>query len=139
MHRTRIAKGALIAMSCGVLAFAGRVAFLSATAPVNRTVNVRWIPGTTAEQRGQSEQRLDLGQGRLVDGTTWTYQLREPTAENLEAITRDAVVEDTHGFDRETFEFPPSRVARRALPLGIWTAVAAGIALLLRWAGNRRG
>jgi hypothetical protein len=133
-----MAKGALIAMSCGVLAFSGRVAFLLATVPANRTVNVRWIAGISAEQRGESEQRLGLGQGRLSEGTTWIYELLKPTAEDLEAITLEPIVEDTHGFDRETFELPPSRAVQGSLPLGIWTAIAAGLVLLIRWVGNRR-
>ncbi len=133
IQRAQMAKGALIAMSCGLLAFAGGLALLP-----DRRIHVRWIPGISVVERGESEQRLGLGRGRLVDGRTWDYGIQEPTEEDLRALVRDEIVEDTHGFDRETFELPPSDLVQRALPIGIWTAIVAGIALILRWAANRR-
>jgi len=136
-QRIQMIRGAAIAVACGILVFAGSLLFLSVTAPVTRTIHVRWIPGTSAEQRGEREQRLGLEQGELAEGRTWVYEIREPTAEELKALVRDEMVEDTHGFDRETLELPPSRTARRAFPFGLWTAIVTGIALLLRGARNR--
>ena len=65
-------------------------------------INVRWIPEITRGQRSSVEQLLGLDSGQFVEGTTWTYDLLNPTQDSLQAIIANQFVEDTHGFSRET-------------------------------------
>ena len=65
-------------------------------------INVRWIPEITRGQRSSVEQFLGLDSGQFVEDRTWTYDLRDPTQDSLQAIITNQFVEDTHGFSRET-------------------------------------
>ncbi len=56
-----------------------------------------------AQQRRDREVRYRLVAGRLVEGTTWTYVLRDVSRANIESLVRDPLVDDTHGLSRATF------------------------------------
>ena len=68
----------------------------------SRPVNVRWRKATENERR-QREEKYDLAAGSLVEGTTWQYRLGDVSPENVEALVKDPLVEDTSGIDRVNF------------------------------------
>ena len=68
----------------------------------NARVNVRWNPVSEDDRRAR-ETRWGLLDGRLLDGDTWTYVLRDTSTGNIEALIRDPLVEDTQGLDRTAF------------------------------------
>lgn len=70
--------------------------------PAEARVNVRWAPISDAERRGR-EERYHLVNGELQSGTTWTYQLKDTSAANIESLVRDPVAGDTQGLDRSRF------------------------------------
>jgi hypothetical protein len=71
-------------------------------APPTR-VNVRWDGSVTPELRATLEQQYSLRRGEVREGTTWTYELADTSARNIEALVRDARVRDTHGVNRSTY------------------------------------
>jgi hypothetical protein len=75
---------------------------LTRTAPLDETrINVRWAL-VSDEERRERESRYRLTNGAERDGT-WTYQLDDVSAANIEALVRDPLVDDTHGLDRTRF------------------------------------
>jgi hypothetical protein len=66
------------------------------------SVNIRWrsIPD---DERRRREEKYKLAAGSLVGGTTWQYRLGDLSRENVEALVRDPLVEDTSGIDRANF------------------------------------
>ena len=96
------------------------------------SVNVRWQEGVTEDKRTALESTLHLTEGRLLEGATWQYALRDYSSENIRAIVEHPDVEDTHRLDRVLYrpsEPPVSRnwqVAGGALLVG-----ATGPVLLL--------
>ena len=71
-------------------------------ADLNPRVNVRWNP-ISEEERRTRETRWALLDGRSLDGSTWTYVLRDTSRVNIEALIRDPLVDDTQGLDRTAF------------------------------------
>ena len=76
--------------------------FATLTLTRSARINVRWQP-VSEEQRRDREARYRLVAGRLVEGTTWTYVLRDVSRANIEPLVRDPLVDDTHGLSRATF------------------------------------
>jgi len=68
----------------------------------NARVNVRWNPVSEDDRRAR-ETRWGLLDGRPLDGSTWTYVLRDTSTGNIEALIRDPLVDDTQGLDRTAF------------------------------------
>ena len=68
----------------------------------NARVNVRWNPISDEDRRAR-ETRWTLLDGRPLEGSTWTYLLRDTSRENIEALVRDPLVDDTQGLDRTAF------------------------------------
>ena len=71
-------------------------------------INVRWRPVSDDERRDR-ESRYKLAAGTHREGTTWRYRLEDISRTNVEALVRDALVEDTSGIDRTTFEVEQPR------------------------------
>ena len=63
-------------------------------------VNVRWPHGITDADRAQTEAALRLAPHRDIADRTWEYNLLDGSPNNLEAIVRHPLVEDTQGIDR---------------------------------------
>ena len=78
------------------------VALSREPALANARINVRWKP-ISDEERRDGESRFSLAGGEPLDGTTWTYALRDTSTRNIESLVRDPLVDDTHGLDRTTF------------------------------------
>ena len=67
-------------------------------------VHVRWADSVDAALRTTLEQSLGLVRAEHLVETTWRYRLPDPSQDRLRVIVNHAMVEDTHGFDRSTFE-----------------------------------
>ena len=84
-----------------------------------RTVGVRWAPGTRPAVRAAKEEAYRLSIIRQRDSRTSEYELADPAPENLAALVRDPNVEDTAGFDRGQLRFDESRLERWRRELGV--------------------
>ena len=62
--------------------------------------NVRWPAGITDADRAQTESALGLAPHRDIADRTWEYNLLNRAPQNVEAIVRHPLVEDTQGIDR---------------------------------------
>lgn len=69
-------------------------------------VTVRWDDDVSEGERVALEGRYRLESGRFIEGTTWRYELRDRSRENVRAIVTDPAVDDTGYIDRPTFEAP---------------------------------
>jgi hypothetical protein len=72
--------------------------------PDSVSINLRWRAGITAEARESLERRFALVDGERLDESTWRYQLRGYSPEQVRALVTDEAVADTHYLDRSTFE-----------------------------------
>lgn len=63
-------------------------------------VNVRWPSGIADAERAQAESALGLAPHRDIADRTWEYNLLDRSPENVAAIVRHPLVEDTQGIDR---------------------------------------
>ena len=62
--------------------------------------NVRWPPGIADADRARTESALGLAPHRDIADRTWEYNLLDRSLQNVEAIVRHPLVEDTQGIDR---------------------------------------
>ena len=74
-----------------------RVFALPAIAP---RVNVRWAVGVSAGARAELEEQFRLFVGERREGTTWAYDLGDPSPSAVGALIRHPAVEDTSGVHR---------------------------------------
>ena len=102
-------------------------------------IHVRWTPDVDAARRQSLERQLQLAEGRPTEGTTWVYQLQEPSTDDIRAIVTHPNVEDTAHVNRVWFrpEFGLDR-QRRAVFFGGLIGGAGAVALLL-WLAARLG
>ncbi len=90
-------------------------------------INIRWVPGTGADDRRAREARYQLGYpNETDDARTWQYDLLDSSAANRTALVGDAAIEDTHGIDHASGLLSP-----RPDPLTIETTGLRGRSLLM--------
>lgn len=93
-------------------------------------IKVRWKPDVTDAQRAGLETRFHLTVHEHDQATTWTYNLLDPSTDNIERIVRDDAVDDTAHVNRIKFR-PELRQDRTrqapfmAVAIGILGALAA--------------
>jgi hypothetical protein len=63
-------------------------------------VNIRWAAALTDPERRDLERELRLLDGERLDGTTWAYDLGDPSPVTVQAIVVHPSVADTHYIDR---------------------------------------
>ena len=80
---------------------------------VRPQVHIRWRAGVSGEERIALEQRYQLHRGERLDETTWRYELRNGSAENVGALVREAAVADTAYIDRDALSVRNPTVAVR--------------------------
>lgn len=71
-------------------------------APVDPRINIRWN-SVADDARREREARWKLEAGEALDGSTWSYVIRDTSVANIEALVRDPLVDDTQGLNRTTF------------------------------------
>ena len=96
----RLAFAALVV--CAIWPMTVAVMWL-ATGRTVPTINVRWVPNVSDEQRSQIEQELSLVWQQAKEPRTVSYFLMETNQQNLEKIVRHPLVEDTAFIDRASF------------------------------------
>ena len=102
-----------------------------ATAP---RINVRWADTVTDSTRPTFERQLRLLAGEHLEGTTWAYDLEDPSQCGIEALITHSAVEDTHHIER------PLRTVSADAPRGL-TRIRGGLSnfrdgLPLEWIGR---
>ena len=97
--RDRRQVGALAMASMLVLAFIGYLDVFVPHAFAPR-VYVRWREGVNETARAQNERQLKLLAGERYDGTTWAYDLVDPSPQRIGAIVAHPSVQDTGNIDR---------------------------------------
>jgi hypothetical protein len=80
---------------------------------VRPLVHVRWRDGVTGQERMALEQRYRLHDGERLDATTWRYELRDGSTQNVGALVQDPAVEDTAYIDRDALTAPDPTIAFR--------------------------
>jgi hypothetical protein len=95
-------------------------------------VHVRWKPGTSDAERAALEQRFDLIEGAVTEGTTRAYLLADMSTANVSALVHHASVEDTAGINRTRFRpaFAHDR-DRRLIFFSVLAGVLGAVAVLL--------
>ena len=97
VDRRRVRLFAVI--SVVMLAAAGTVRW-SAPSPFVPRVNVRWSATVSDLERADLERRLALTAGQRLEGTTWVYDLRDPSPAIISAVVNHPAVDDTHHIER---------------------------------------
>ena len=84
---------------------------------IDPRVTVRWRAEVGRADRVALERQYGLGNAEQIEGTSWRYQLRDRSRENIGALVQDPAVDDTGYIDRDTFatENRQIRVAVRSL------------------------
>jgi len=76
-------------------------------------VHIRWRSGVSGEERIALEQRFGLRGGERLDETTWRYELRDRSTENIGALVGERAVEDTAYIDRDALSVRYPTIAVR--------------------------
>jgi hypothetical protein len=76
------------------------------------TINLRWVPGVSDEERSETEQDLSLVWREPKEPRTVAYFLMDTNQQNLEKIVRHPLVEDTAFIDRASFVLHDPPTAR---------------------------
>lgn len=77
---------------------------------VEPRVHIRWRDGITAAERTALERRYGLAAAEPLDGSTWRYELRDRSRENVRALVADQAAADTAYIDRPTLSVPNREV-----------------------------
>jgi hypothetical protein len=106
------------AWALALVALAAAVAALLEVTVSGPVISVRWREELRDSVRQELERRYSLVAGAQQTATTWRYRLADRSRENVAALVRDPVVEDTHDVDRDamTVGRPSIDVGLRPLP-----------------------
>ena len=116
---------ASFAVVTGVIA--GLLLLTWAVAPVH--VHVRWTGGTTDAERGSLERQFQLTEGVNAEGTTWEYQLSNPSSRNIRAIVQHAQVDDTSHLNR--IRYRPEFAQDRGRQILVYSVAGGAIGAIL--------
>jgi hypothetical protein len=134
MLTEHLARRRVPALACVVTAVCLPIVARWVTGPPGARVNVRWEASVDASSRQKLEARFRLADGQRLDGSTWTYDLIDPSPDLIRALVRDPAVSDTHHIDRSIYVVGDAeRTARRGRLAygGTLVAVADGVAVAL--------
>jgi hypothetical protein len=84
------------------LILAAAIAVRATPSPHAPRVNVRWADAVEEQDRERFERQLQLRQSVHQGGTTWSYDLADPSAPRVRALLSHPAVADTHHIDRKT-------------------------------------
>jgi len=107
------------------------------TAPARAPrVNIRWTVGVSDQMRVDLERQFRLAAGQRRDGTTWAYDLADPSPAVVSALVHHPAVADTHEIERALGVVSPgaprgaTRLGRHVL--GAWVE-SRPVAWLAEW------
>jgi hypothetical protein len=134
------------ALSCAIAIISLPIIVRLVTGPPGALVHVRWEASIDASARKNLEARFRLADGEQLDGSTWRYDLLDPSRENIRDLVRNPAVADTYHIDRSQFTpVDTTRTARRGrIPYGgtlvtsadrvaLALPVIASFLVLLQW------
>ena len=91
------------ALTCAAAALCLMIAARVVSGPAGAIVHVRWEASLEASARQELEARFRLADAELLDGSTWRYDLVDPSRDIIRALVRNPAVDDTHHIDRSSF------------------------------------
>jgi hypothetical protein len=104
----------IAALSCAIVILVLPIIARMVTGPPGALVHVRWQTSIDASARQMLEARFRLADGEQLDGSTWRYDLLDPSRENIRDLVSDPAVADTQKIDRAHFTpIDTIRTARR--------------------------
>ena len=92
-------------------------------------VHVRWQTSVTDLERVALERRFRLTNPVHREGTTWEYQLTEPTTGNIRALVQHQAVDDTAHLNRVRYR--PELAQDRTRQIAMYSAAAGAIGAFL--------
>jgi hypothetical protein len=112
---TRFAWWQSAAISLAVLVVCLVVATRLIVGPRGAIVHVRWEPAVDQSTRADLETRFRLVDGQQLDGSTWRYDLLDPSTDNIRALVDEPDAADTHHIGRSdaSVDGSATRTARR--------------------------
>lgn len=118
---------------CAVAAVSLPIAARVVAGPRGAIIDIRWQEATDTAARQQLEARFRLTDRLHLGGTTWQYDLVNPSRDILQAIVTHPDVDDTQDIDRVRFALNNAdRTSRRSrFAAGDAVVLAADIAALL--------
>jgi hypothetical protein len=133
---------AILAVSFLAIGLLGGLALLWLEPPHSIRLNIRWKNDVDPGRRAALERELRVSNGDPTEGetgTTWAYELADPSADNIRAIVQHPSVDDTAHINRVRFrpEFEQDR-QRRAIYYGVLAGGFGAVAVLV-WVARRRG
>ena len=99
-------------------------------------VNIRWAVGVARLQRQALESNYHLAEPRQAGERTWSYSIRDASAQNLGQLILDPAVEDTSNIDRGRFELsesPPALISVLSRFLLFSSLIAGLVASFSTW------
>jgi hypothetical protein len=124
----------IAALSCAIAIIALPIIVRLVAGPPGAVVHVRWETSIDASARQKLEARFRLADGEPLGGSTWRYDLLDPSRENIRDLVRNPAVADTQHIDRSRFTpVETTRTARRGRLAsgGILVTAADRVALAL--------
>jgi hypothetical protein len=91
--RVLAAASVIVLAGCGLV----RIFALPSVAP---RVNIRWADRVGDQERATLEQQFRLLAGERREGSTWSYDLRDPSWSAVRALVVHPAVADTHYIHR---------------------------------------
>jgi hypothetical protein len=103
------------AVALVLLAAALPLAARALAGPPGAVVHVRWQSSLDDSAREDLEARFRLADGERIEGTTWRYDLVDPSSDNIRPLVDHPAVADTHDVNRPRGALEPSaaRTTRR--------------------------
>jgi hypothetical protein len=104
----------IAALSCAIAIICLPTIARLVTGPPGAVVHVRWETSVDGSARQRLEARFRLADGEQLDGSTWRYDLLDPSPDNIRDLVRNPAVADTQHIDRSHFTpVDTARTARR--------------------------
>ena len=128
--QVRVLLVACVVVVCG-LAFL-HVFVSPAVAP---RVNIRWAAGVDDVARESLEQQFRLFAAEHREGTTWAYDLRDPSWQTVRALVAHPAVADTHYINRR-FGIVSASAPRGTTPAGRGVLSTVRDSAALQWLGR---
>jgi hypothetical protein len=101
-------------VSCAVVMVCLPIIARLAAGPPGAVVHVRWADSVDPFARQKLEARFRLADGEQLGGSTWRYDLLDPSRGNIRGLVREPAVADTQHIDRSGFTLiDTTRTARR--------------------------
>ena len=91
-----------------VLACSLPIAARAVTGPRGAIVHVRWQHSLEPAAREALESTFHLSKAERLEGSTWRYELIDPSSGNLQSLVQHPASEDTQGIDRRRYTLSPS-------------------------------